>query len=124
MRASLKSSGRAAAIVFALGLGAASLATPALAFSRGGSVGGVWPHGGAGMSGHVGGNFAHRGGNFRGRGGWGPGIGAAVVGGLVGGALIGSAGYPYYGSDPCWQYQDIYSAGGAYLGRQLVNTCQ
>jgi len=118
MRAFLKSPGRVATIVLALGIGAAGLASPALAMGRAGSM---W-HGG-------GGGAFHGGGNYHGRGGWGPGIGAAVVGGLVGGAIIGSA-YPYYdngygyGSDPCWQYQDVYSSAGGYLGRQQVNTCQ
>jgi hypothetical protein len=120
MRAFLKSPGRVATIVLALGIGAAGLASPALAMGRAGAM---W-HGGGG-----GGAF-HGGGNYHGRGGWGPGIGAAVVGGLVGGAIIGAAGYPYYdngygyGAGPCWQYQDVYSSAGGYLGRQLVNTCQ
>ena len=74
MSAFLKSSGRVAAIAFALGLGAAALATPALAFSRGGSR----RRRGA-RRGRIPGMFAElrprR--NFRGRGGWGPGIGAA-----------------------------------------------
>jgi hypothetical protein len=125
MHASLKPIGRVATIVFALGLGAAALATPVSAESRG-SVG-LWPHGG-GV-----GSFSHGGGNFRGRGGgsWGPDVGAAVVGGLIGGAIIGSAGYPYYDNgygyapDSCApQYRDVYSSAGEYLGRQLVNTCQ
>jgi hypothetical protein len=117
----LTSSRRIATLAFALGLGAAGLATPAFAF---GSSPRVWQ-----QSGPSAGNFPHGPGRYQGRGGWnggwGPAVGAGVVGGLIGGAIIGSAGYPYgYGSDPCWQYQNVYSNSGAYLGRQLVNTCQ
>ena len=120
MSAFLTSPRRIASVAFALSLGAAALATPAFAMGRG--PGPVWPH-----SGPSAGNFAH-GEHFHGRGNWGPEIGAGLVGGLIGGAIIGSAGYPYYdngyGSGPCWQYQNVYSSAGAYLGRQLVNTCQ
>ena len=52
---------------------------------------------------------------------WGP----AVAAGLVLGAV---AAYPYYGYgggyDACWQNRPVYSAGGAYLGYQMVNVCQ
>jgi hypothetical protein len=117
MSAFLTSSRRIASVALALSLGAAAVATPALAMGRASAP--VWPH-----SGPSAGNFPH-GGQYHGRGSWGPEIGAGLVGGLIGGAIIGSAGYPYgYGSDPCWQYQDVYSAGGAYAGRQLVDTCQ
>jgi hypothetical protein len=119
MTAFLTSPRRIASVAFALGLGAAALATPALAMGRGPAM---WPH-----SGPTAGNFRH-GGSFQGRGSWGPEIGAGLVGGLIGGAIIGSAGYPYYdngyGSNPCWQYQNVYSSAGAYLGQQMVNTCQ
>jgi MFS family permease len=126
MTGSLTSPRRFATIALALGLAAAGMASPAFAIGRGG--GPVYP-----QSGPMTGNFSHGAGRYEGRGGWnggwnggwGPAVGAGVVGGLIGGAIIGSAGYPYgYGSDPCWQYQNVYSNSGAYLGRQLVNTCQ
>ena len=43
-------------------------------------------------------------------------------------ALGAVAAYPYYGYgggyDACWQNRPVYSAGGAYLGYQMVNVCQ
>ena len=63
-----------------------------------------------------------------------PATGAAATGTTAGGdrpsrpALVlgAAAAYPYYGGgyDACWQNRPVYSAGGAYLGYQMVNVCQ
>ena len=127
MRTFLKSPSRFAAVALALGLGAAGLATPAFAL---GGAGMVRPHVGGGFPHGAGGFPHHGGGEFHGRGGWGPGVGAGVLGEIIGGAILGSAAYPYYdydygyGTDPCWKYTDVYGSAGEYLGRQLINTCQ
>ncbi len=115
--------------VAALSLAASLVATaePASAAQWHGGGGG-W-HGGSGgwhggYAGWHGGGYwrpGYRGGGVWYNGYWGP----AVAAGLALGAV---AAYPYYGYgggyDACWQNRPVYSAGGAYLGYQMVNVCQ
>jgi hypothetical protein len=112
---------------------------------HGGGFGGGFRGGGWGGRGWGGG---WRGGGWRGgwgwrRGGWGGGCWNCGWGwGLATGALLGAAAtYPYYGygygyEDPyygagygynnnngCWVRRRVWTAGGHYLGRRLVNIC-
>ena len=126
MRNSIKKTVVAAVAALGMATAVASMPTPAEAQWHGG---GGWHGGGWG-------------GGWRG-GGWGWGGGCWNCGwgwGLATGALLGAAatypyygygyGYPYYGAGygygggpGCWVRRRVWTAGGHYLGRRLVNIC-
>ncbi|MGO4872995.1 MAG: hypothetical protein ACLPGW_20740 [Roseiarcus sp.] len=109
MRKFTKSAIVAPLAALVLGLGVVATASPAAAMGHmairphvgGFSHGGVVPHGGFGR-----------------------GAGLGLLGGLAAGAVIGSAGYPYYGDGGgCYQYRPVYDQWGNYLGWHLVDIC-
>ena len=134
MRNSIKKTVVAAVAALGMATAVATISTPAEArWGGGGWHGGGW---GGGWRGGWGGGW--------GRGGWGGGCWNCGWGwGLATGALLGAAatypyygygyGYPYgygYGADygygggsGCWVRRRIWTAGGHYLGRRLVNIC-
>ncbi|MGD0639557.1 MAG: hypothetical protein ABSC22_02325 [Roseiarcus sp.] len=118
MRKFTKSAIVAPLAALVLGLGVVAAASPAAAMGHvairppvgGFSHGPVFPHGGGGR-----GFYGHHG----------RGVGLGVLGGLAAGAIIGSAGYPYYDDGGgCYQYRPVYDQWGNYLGQHLVDICQ
>ena len=56
--------------------------------------------------------------------GWDPGWAIAAAAVPVGVAIAANASQPVYGDGPgCWARRRVWTAGGHYLGRRLVNIC-
>jgi hypothetical protein len=152
MRNSIKRTMLAAVAALGMATVVASTPTPAEAQWRGGLHGGGWGGGwhGGGWGGGWHGGWARPGwgGGWRRAGwGWGPGWGGWGWGGCwncgwgwgwgydpgwaiaaatvpVGVAIAANAAQPAYSGDPgCWVRRRVWTAGGHYLGRRLVNIC-
>jgi uncharacterized membrane protein len=144
MRYSIKKTVVAAVAALGMAAAVATISTPAEAqfhgggFHGGGFHGGGWRGGGWGRPGWGGWGYRRAGWGWGGGwgggcwncgwgwgGGWGwgwdPGWAIAAATVPVGVAI---ASQPTYGGDPgCWVRRRVWTAGGHYLGRRLVNIC-
>jgi hypothetical protein len=143
MRVSIRKTVVAAVAALGLATAVATISTPAEAQFHGGGFHGGGFHGGGWGGGWRGGGWGYRRAGWGWGGGWGGGCWNCGWGwGLATGALLGAAAtYPYYGygyGDPyygagygygsgdgpgCWVRRRVWTAGGHYLGRRLVNIC-
>jgi hypothetical protein len=143
MRVSIRKTVVAAVAALGLATAVATISTPAEAQFHGGGFHGGGFHGGGWGGGWRGGGWGYRRAGWGWGGGWGGGCWNCGWGwGLATGALLGAAAtYPYYGygyGDPyygagygygsgdgpgCWVRRRVWTGGGHYLGRRLVNIC-
>ena len=150
MRNSIAKTVVAAVAALGMATAVATISTPAEAQWHGGGFHGGGFHGGFGGGGWRGGGWGG-GWGWR-RAGWGPGWGGGWAGGSwncgwgwgggwgwgydpgwaiaaatvpLGVAIAANAAQPVYGGGPggCWVRRRIWTAGGHYLGRRLVNIC-
>ena len=145
MRNSIKKTVVAAIAALGMAMAVTTISTPAEAQWHGGGFHGGGFHGGwrgggwgrpgwgggwgwrrAGWGGGWGGGCWNCGWGWGGGWGWGwdPGWAIAATAVPVGVAIAANASQPVYGDGPgCWARRRVWTAGGHYLGRRLVNIC-
>ena len=91
---------------------------------RGGWAGGpAWGWRRAGWGPGWGGGWGWGGGCWNCGWGWDPGWAIAAATVPVGVAIAANAAQPSYGGPGCWVRRRVWTAGGHYLGRRLINLC-